>query len=80
MAAQPPAIVVMEACGSAHYWGREMLRLRACLCEYGQVVPQGTHQIKLIEEILDAPNSDLSESVLAGSRKRITYGGNGSCK
>lgn len=27
MAAQPPAIVVMEACGSAHYWAREMARV-----------------------------------------------------
>ena len=24
MAEQPPAVVVMEACGSAHYWAREM--------------------------------------------------------
>jgi len=27
MAEQPPAIVVMEACGSAHYWAREMKKL-----------------------------------------------------
>ncbi len=26
MASHPPAIVVMEACGSAHYWAREMSR------------------------------------------------------
>ncbi|WP_371741617.1 hypothetical protein [Novosphingobium sp. 9U] len=26
MAKQPPSIVVMEACGSAHYWAREMSR------------------------------------------------------
>lgn len=26
MAEQPPAIVVMEACGSAHYWAREIAR------------------------------------------------------
>ncbi|WP_244598532.1 hypothetical protein [Rhizobium tubonense] len=24
MAEQPPAVIVMEACGSAHYWAREM--------------------------------------------------------
>lgn len=131
MAEQPPAVVVMEACGSAHYWAREMIRLghevkliapqyvkpfvkrqkndaadaeaiviaaqrpemrfvepksaeqqsrgilfrarerlvhqrtelvnalRACLYEYGHVVPQGIQQIKRIEDILDAPNSDL---------------------
>jgi len=133
MAAQPPAVVVMEACGSAHYWAREMIRLghevkliaphyvkpfvkrqkndaadaeaiviaaqrpemrfvdpkseeqqsrailfrgrerlvhqrtelinalRACLYEYGHVVPQGVHQIKQFEDILDAPNSDLPD-------------------
>lgn len=27
MAEQPPALVVMEACGSAHYWARELVRL-----------------------------------------------------
>nr|CAV30748.1 Transposase [Magnetovibrio blakemorei] len=27
MANYPPAVVVMEACGSAHYWAREMIRL-----------------------------------------------------
>lgn len=27
MASQAPALVVMEACGSASYWGREMLKL-----------------------------------------------------
>src|SRR3546814_14846302 len=27
MAEQSPAVVVMEACGSAHYWAREMIRL-----------------------------------------------------
>ncbi len=131
IAGQPPAVVVMEACGSAHYWAREVTKLghdvkliaphyvrpfvkrqkndaadaeaiviaaqrpemrfvepksveqqsrailfrarerlvhqrtelvnalRAYLYEYGHVVPQGIHQIKRIEEILDAPNSDL---------------------
>ncbi len=27
MAEQPPAVVVMEACGSAHYWAREIAQL-----------------------------------------------------
>ncbi len=27
MTGQAPAVVVMEACGSAHYWAREMIRL-----------------------------------------------------
>lgn len=133
MAEQSPAVVVMEACGSAHYWAREMIRLghevkliaphyvkpfvkrqkndaadaeaiviaaqrpemrfvepkcaeqqsrailfrarerlvhqrtelanalRACLYEYGHIVPQGIQQIKRIEEILDAPFSELPD-------------------
>jgi len=27
MAEQAPAVVVMEACGSAHYWARQMRKL-----------------------------------------------------
>ena len=27
MAVQPPSVVVMEACGSAHFWAREMVKL-----------------------------------------------------
>ena len=27
MADQPPSVIVMEACGSAHYWAREMIKL-----------------------------------------------------
>ena len=133
MAKQPPAIVAMEACGSAHYWAREMNSLghevkliaphyvkpfvkrqkndaadaeaiviaaqrpemrfveaksteqqsrailfrarerlvhqrtelvnalRACLYEFGHVVPQGLHQLGRIKGILDEPNSDLPE-------------------
>ncbi|MER9965124.1 hypothetical protein NKJ72_30415 [Mesorhizobium sp. M0045] len=30
MAEQPPAMVVMEACGSAHYWAREGASLLSC--------------------------------------------------
>jgi transposase len=133
MIKQPPAVVVMEACGSAHYWAREMSRLghevkliaphyvkpfvkrqkndaadaeaiviaaqrpemrfveaksteqqsrailfrgrerlvhqrtelvnalRACLYEFGHVVPQGIHHLSRIKDILDGPNSDLPE-------------------
>lgn len=135
MAEQPPAVVVMEACGSAHYWAREMIRLghevkliaphyvkpfvkrqkndaadaeaiviaaqrpemrfvepkgaeqqsrailfrarerlvhqrtelvnalRACLYEYGYVVPQGIHQLKRIEEGPATPQSELPDLV-----------------
>lgn len=133
MAEQSPAVVVMEACGSAHYWAREMIRfghevkliaphyvkpfmkrqkndeadaeaiviaaqrpemrfvepktadqqsrailfrsrsrlvhqrtelvnaLRACLYEHGHVLPQGIQQIRQIENILDAQNTDLPD-------------------
>lgn len=27
MVEQPPAVVIMETCGSAHYWAREMVSL-----------------------------------------------------
>ena len=35
--------------------------LRASLYEYGHTVPQGIHQTKRIEDILDAQNSDLPD-------------------
>ncbi|MGX5845292.1 IS110 family transposase [Mesorhizobium sp. ArgA1] len=135
MAGQPPAVVVMEACSSAHYWSREMIKLghevnliapqyvkpfvkrqkndaadaeaiviaaqrpemrfveprteeqqaravlfrsrerlvhqrtelvnalRAALYEYGHAVPQGIGQLKRIEAIVEAPDSDLPELV-----------------
>ena len=58
MADQPPSVVVMEACGSAHYWAREMVRLghdvklialRAVLYEYGHAAPKGIGNIKRID-------------------------------
>jgi transposase len=35
--------------------------LRACLYEFGHIVPQGIHQLGRIKGILDEPNSDLPE-------------------
>lgn len=35
--------------------------LRASLYEFGHVVPQGIHQVRRIEEMLNVPNSDLPE-------------------
>jgi len=135
MSAQQPAIVVMEACGSAHYWSREFAAmghsvkliapqyvkafvkrqkndaadaeaiviaslspgmrfvtpkgadqqakavlfrarerlvhhrteltnaLRAVLYEYGYIIPQGLRNVARIQEIVDAPNSDLPTMV-----------------
>jgi len=128
-----PVVVVMEACGSAHFWAREMVRfghevkliaphyvkpfvkrqkndaadaeaiviaaqrpemrfvepksteqqskailfrarerlvhqrtelvnaVRACLYEYGYIVPQGINNVGKIVDILDAPSSDLPD-------------------
>ena len=47
MADQPPSIVVMEACGSAHYWTREMIRLG--------------HDVKLIAPQYVLPFCETSE-------------------
>lgn len=143
MAEHPTALVVMEACGSAHYWARKLVKLghevrliapqyvkpfvkrqkndaadaeaiviaaqrpemrfvepkseeqqaravlfrnrerlvhqrtelvnalRSCLYEYGHTVPQGIGQAKRIEEIIDAPNSDLPELVREECRDLI---------
>lgn len=135
MADHPPSIVAMEACGSAHYWARELQKighevkliaplyvkpfvkrqkndaadaeaiviaaqrpemrfvvpkaeeqqaravlfrarerlvhqrtdlvnaLRAVLYEYGHIAPQGIKHLDRIEEIIEAPNSDLPDLV-----------------
>ena len=35
--------------------------VRACLYEFGHIVPQGIHQVRRIEEILNEPNNDLPD-------------------
>ncbi|MDQ0840153.1 transposase [Sphingomonas faeni] len=47
MAKQPPALVVMEACGSAHHWAREMIRLG--------------HEVKLIAALCEAVRKATEE-------------------
>jgi transposase len=143
MAEQIASVVVFEACGSAHYWARELVKtghevkliapqyvkpfvkrqkndsadaeaiviaaqrpemrfvelkseeqqaramlfrnrerlvhqrteivnaLRSCLYEYGHTVPQGIVHVKRIEEIIEAPNSDLPELVREECRDLI---------
>lgn len=135
MVEQPPSVVVLEACGSAHYWARELAglghavkliapvyvrpfvkrqkndaadaeaivvaaqrpemrfvepksaeqqarallfrgrerlvrqrtelvnALRACLYEFGQVVPQGLHQLGRMSQIVEDTGSGLPELV-----------------
>ena len=56
--------------GCATSWRSSSLveRLRACLYEYGRVVPQGIRQLKQVQEILNAPGSDLPDLMKEESR------------
>src|SRR4051794_15612044 len=45
LATLPPCTVAMEACGSAHYWGREIAKLG--------------HTVKLIATVAPSLSSDL---------------------
>src|SRR3546814_595711 len=67
MAEQPPAVVVMEACGSAHYWAREMIRLG--------------HEVKLIAPQYVRPfvkrqkndAADAEANVIAAQRPEMRF-------
>jgi transposase len=67
MAEQPPAVIVMEACGSAHYWAREMSR-------YG-------HEVKLIaphyvKPFVKRQKNDMADAeaiVIAAQRPEMRF-------
>lgn len=67
MAGQPPAVVVMEACGSASYWAREMVK-------FG-------HEVKLIAPQYVRPfvkrqkndAADAEAIVVAAQRPEMRY-------
>lgn len=67
MAEQPPAVIVMEACGSAHYWAREMI----CL----------GHEVKLIapqyvKPFLKRQKNDAADAeaiVIAAQRPEMRF-------
>jgi transposase len=67
MADQPPSVVVMEACGSAHYWAREMIKLG--------------HEVKLIAPQYVRPfvkrqkndASDAEAIVIAAQRPEMRF-------
>ena len=67
MAEQPPAVLVMEACRSAHYWAREMDRLG--------------HEVKLIAAQYVKPfvkrekndAADAEAIVIAAQRPEIRF-------
>src|SRR3546814_12956020 len=67
MAEQSPAVVVMEACGRAHYWAREMIRLG--------------HEVKLIaphyvKPFVKRPQNDAADAeaiVIAAQRPEMRF-------
>ena len=67
MGDQPPSVVVMEACGSAHYWAREMIKLG--------------HEVKLIAPQYVRPfvkrqkndASDAEAIVIAAQRPEMRF-------
>ena len=67
MAVQAPAVVVMEACGSAHFWAREMIKLG--------------HEVKLIAPQYVRPfvkrqkndASDAEAIVIAAQRPEMRF-------
>jgi transposase len=70
----PPCLVGMEACGAAHYWGRELVKLGHTVKlmaaqfvtpygkrEFGLIVPQGVaHLRKQLPQILEDAENGLS--------------------
>lgn len=79
-AERQPALVVLEACGSAHYWGREIARLghRVVLLPPGRVRPyvprnktdeadaKGLLEAHRNQEIRPVPVKSLAQQTLAG--------------
>ncbi|WFU07429.1 IS110 family transposase (plasmid) [Rhizobium sp. CB3171] len=67
MAEQPPAVVVMEACGSAHYWAREMSR-------YGHEVKLiAPHYVKPFVKRQKNDAADAEAIVIAAQRPEMRF-------
>src|SRR3546814_12882163 len=69
MAEQSPAVVVMEACGSAHYWAREMIRLGH---EVKLIAP---HYVKPFVERQKNDAADAEAIVIAAQRPEMQFVG-----
>ena len=67
MAEQPPAVVVMEACGSAHYWAREMTRLGH---EVKLIAP---HYVKPFVKRQKNDAADAEAIVIAAQRPEMRF-------
>ena len=74
VATTPPATVVMEACGTAHYWGRQaqahttrtarLNTVRGLLREFGVAIPVGARQVRpAVIALLADPDSPLPTTV-----------------
>ena len=67
MGKQPPAVVVMEACGSAHYWAREMRRLGH---EVKLIAP---HYVKPFVKRQKNDAADAEAIVIAAQRPEMRF-------
>ena len=67
MAEQSPAVVVMEACGSAHYWAREMIRLGH---EVKLIAP---HYVKPFVKRQKNDAADAEAIVIAAQRPEMRF-------
>lgn len=67
MAEQPPATVVMEACGSAHYWAREIIRLGH---EVKLIAP---HYVKPFVKRQKNDAADAEAIVIAAQRPEMRF-------
>jgi hypothetical protein len=57
-AQRPPATIVLEACGSAHHWARQLqlYTLRGLLREFGVFIPVGAQRVvPRVRELLEDP-------------------------
>jgi transposase len=67
IAEQPPAVMVMEACGSAHYWAREM-------CRYGHEVKLiAPHYVKPFVKRQKNDAADAEAIVIAAQRPEMRF-------
>ena len=67
MAEQPRAVVVMEACGSAHYWAREMTKLGH------EVKPIAPHYVKPFVKRQKNDAADAEAIVIAAQRPEMRF-------
>ena len=67
MAEQSPAVVVLEACGSAHYWAREMIRLGH---EVKLIAP---HYVKPFVKRQKNDAADAEAIVIAAQRPEMRF-------